>query len=255
MKHPSWRALLLGLCGLLPSWHAAAADLTVSAATSLTHAFRELAPLFEAKNPSHKVQLNFGSSGALVQQIVKGAPVDVFASADQESMDRAQAQGAVEAGERRDFVSNTLVVIVPADSAHVPQVLADLTQPAYQRIAIGLPDSVPVGRYTQGALENAGLWAAIEPKTIRSQNVRQALDYVARGEVDAGFVYSTDAALMPGKVRVAQRVPTHKPILYPIAPVAGSRNAVRAKQFVEFVFSHEAQAVLAKHGFGSPDGR
>ncbi len=253
MKHPPLRPLLLALCGLLLSGRVAAADLTVSAASSLSNALRELAPLFEAKHPGHKVQLNFGSSGALMQQIVKGAPADVFASADQESMDGAQAQGAVEAAERRDFVSNKLVVIVPADSAHAPQALGDLTQPAYKRIAIGLTDSVPVGRYTKGVLKKAGLWAAIEPKTIGAQNVRQALDYVARGEVDAGFVYSTDAALMPGKVKVAQRVPTDKPILYPIAPVTGSGNAVLAKQFVDFVFSPEAQAVLAKYGFGPPD--
>ncbi len=253
MKRPTLRLLLLALCGLLLSGQAAAADLTVSAAASLTNAFRELAPLFEAKYPGHKVQLNFGSSGALMQQIVKGAPVDVFASADQESMDQAQAQGAIEAGRRRDFVSNKLVVIVPADSAHAPQALADLAQPAYERIAIGLTDSVPVGRYTRSVLEKAGLWAAIEPKMIGAQNVRQALDYVARGEVDAGFVYSTDAALMPGKVKLAQRVPTDKPILYPIALVKGSSNSALARQFVDFVFSSEAQAVLAKYGFGPPD--
>lgn len=255
MKHPTSRPFVLALCGLLLSGQVAAADLTVSAAASLTNAFRELAPLFEAMHPGNKVQLNFGSSGALMQQIVKGAPADVFASADQESMNQAQAQGSVKAGERRDFVSNKLVVIVPADSANSPRALGDLTQPAYKRIAIGLTDSVPVGRYAKHALEKAGLWAAIEPKTIGAHNVRQALDYVARGEVDAGFVYSTDAALMPGKLKVAQRVPTDKPILYPIAPVKGSSNAELARQFVDFVFSPEAQAVLAKYGFGPPDAR
>ncbi len=89
-----------------------------------------------------------------------------------------------------------------------PQALADLTQPAYARIAIGLPASVPAGRYAKGALDAAGLWATIEPKVIGAHNVRQALDYVARGEVDAGFVYATDAATMPDKVRVALKVPT-----------------------------------------------
>jgi molybdate transport system substrate-binding protein len=253
MKPPTSRPLLLALCGLLLSGQAAAAELTVSAAASLTNAFRELAPLFEVKHPGHKVLLNSGSSGALMQQIVKGAPADVFASADQESMDQAQAQGAIEPGKRRDFVSNKLVVIVPADSANAPRALGELTQPGYKRIAVGLTDSVPVGRYTKGVLQKAQLWAAIEPRTIGAQNVRQVLDYVARGEVDAGFVYSTDAALMPGKVKVAQRVPTDKPILYPIAPVKGSGNAALALQFVDFVFSPEAQAVLAKYGFGPPD--
>jgi len=182
-----WLVALLGL-------PAHATDLTVSAAASLTNAFRDLAPMFEAANPGTKVLCNFGASGALLQQIDKGAPVDVFASADQETMDQAQSKGLVMAAQRRNVVSNTLVVIVPMAAANIPKVVADLTQAAYQRIAIGLPASVPVGRYTKGVLEAAGHWAAIEPKMVGANNVRQALDYVVRGEADAGFVYATDAA-------------------------------------------------------------
>jgi len=234
------------------SFAAHAADLTVSAAASLTNAFKDLAPLFEAENPGTKVQFNFAASGALLQQIDKGAPVDVFASADQETMDQAQAKGLVQAAQRRNFVSNALVVIVPVTSTNVPAAVSDLTQPAFQRIAIGLPASVPVGRYTKGVLEAAGLWAAIEPRMIGANNVRQALDYVARGEVDAGFVYATDAALMPDKVKVALTVPTATPILYPVAPIAASPNAAMALRFVEFLGAAPAQAVLAKYGFGKP---
>lgn len=237
---------------LLAGTAAFAADLTVSAAASLTNAFRELAPMFEAQNPDTKVQLNFGASGALLQQIAKGAPADVFASADQETMDQAQSQSLVRSGERRNFVANTLVVIVPSDAKNVPGAVADLAQAAYPRVAIGLPASVPVGRYTQGVLQKANLWSAIEPKMIGAQNVRQALDYVARGEVDAGFVYSTDAALMPDKVKVALTVPTETPILYPIAPLVQAPNAAAAQKFVAFVLSPPAQAVLAKYGFGKP---
>jgi molybdate transport system substrate-binding protein len=244
--------LLAALAGLLISWPSFAADLTVSAAASLANAFRELTPLFEARNPDIKVQLNFAASGALLQQIARGAPVDVFASADQETMDRAQAQGLVKAGERRNFVSNALVVIVPAQVARQPQTLADLTQASYRRIAIGLPASVPAGLYARNALESAGLWAAIAPKTIGAQSVRQALDYVARGEVDAGFVYATDAAIMRNKVKVALKVATTQTILYPIAPVAASPNHAIAQEFAAFAASPAAQAVLAKYGFGKP---
>lgn len=243
-------ALVVG--SLLLAAPALAADLTVSAAASLTNAFKELQPLFEAQHPDTKLQLNFGASGALLQQIVKGAPVDVFASADQETMDQAQAQSLVKAAERRNFVSNTLVVVVPSDAKMVPKAVTDLAQPAYARIAIGLPASVPVGRYTQAVLQKAGLWGAVEPRMIGASNVRQALDYVARGEVDAGFVYATDAALMPDKVKLALTVPTETPILYPIAPVAASGNAAAAQKFVAFVLSPPAQAVLAKYGFGRP---
>jgi molybdate transport system substrate-binding protein len=241
-------ALLVALAG---TGCARAAELTVSAAASLTQAFQALAPLFEAANPGHKVLLNFGASNALLQQIAKGAPVDVFASADQETMDQAQAQGLVLAAARRNVVSNSLVVVVPAAGAQAPRLLADLTQATYARIAVGLP-TVPVGRYTRGALEAAGLWATIEPKVIGAQNVRQALDYVARGEVDAGFVYATDAALLPGKVRVAFTVATRAPVLYPAAPVAASSNAALAARFVAFLGSAPAQAVFARHGFGKP---
>ncbi|MCC7455740.1 MAG: molybdate ABC transporter substrate-binding protein [Nitrospira sp.] len=245
------RAIALVLAAALPV-AAAAADLTVSAAASLTNAFREVAPLFEAANPGTRVQLNFGASGALLQQIAKGAPADVFASADQETMDQAQKQGLVQSSQRRDFVSNTLVVIVPVAATRVPKSVADLTDAAYARIAIGLPASVPVGRYTKSVLEAAGLWAAIEPKMIGANNVRQALDYVARAEVDAGFVYATDAALMPDKVKVALTAPTTRPILYPVAPLAAAPNAAMAQRFVEFLATPAAQAVLARYGFGKP---
>ena len=248
----SIRPLVAGLAAALLSGLAGAADLTVSAAASLTNAFKEIAPLFEAQNPDAKVQLNFGASGALLQQIAKGAPADVFASADQETMDQAQTQSLVRAGERRNFVSNTLVVVVPADAKNVPKAVADLGGGTYARIALGLPASVPVGRYTQGVLQKAGLWSAIEPKMIGAQNVRQALDYVARGEVDAGFVYSTDAALMPDKVKVALSGPTETPILDPIAPLVQAPNAAAAQKLVAFVLSPPVQAVLAKYGFAKP---
>jgi molybdate transport system substrate-binding protein len=247
------RALLLlvacTLCG-----RATAAEITVQAAASLTNAFKDVAALFEAATPGAKVNLNFGSSGALLQQIAKGAPADVFASADQETMDHAQAQNLLVPAERRNFVSNTLVVIVPATAAaaSAPRALADLNRPSIARVAIGLPASVPVGRYTKRVLDSAGLWSAIEPKMIGANNVRQALDYVARAEVDAGFVYATDAALMSDKVRVAFTVPTAQPILYPVAVLAGAPQPALARQFTAFLFTAAARQVMARHGFGAP---
>ena len=231
---------------------AQAAELTVSAAASLTNAFKDIGTAFEAQNPGTKVLFNFAASGALLQQIAKGAPVDVFASADQETMDQAQAQQLVKAESRHNFVRNTLVVVVPSDTATLPKTLQDLQSPKVARIAIGTPASVPVGRYTKSVLEKAQLWAQLEPKMIGASSVRQALDYVARSEVDAGFVYSTDAALMPDKVKVAFTVPTETPVLYPIAPITGSPNAADAAKFTAFVLSAPAQAILAKHGFGKP---
>lgn len=245
-------ALLLATCLPWIPGAARAADLTVTAAASLTNAFKEIGAAFEARNPGSKVQLDFGASGALLQQIANGAPVDVFASADQETMDRAQKQGLVDAATRVDFVRNTLVVVVPGDSKLTASALPDLRSDRFKRIAIGQPASVPVGRYTQAVLEHAGLWPAIEPKMIAAQSVRQALDYVARGEVDAGFVYATDAAIMPGKVRVLFTAATQTPILYPIAVSRSAGDRALAQRFVQFVASPAAHAVLARYGFGRP---
>jgi molybdate transport system substrate-binding protein len=229
-----------------------AADLTVSAASSLTNAFREIALGYEQQHPGSKVALNFGASGALLQQLSKGAPVDVFASADQETMAMAQQQGLVKPADRRDFVRNTLVLIVPADSAAPIRRLEDLALPGVKRVAIGLPASVPVGRYARHALDAAKLWIAVEPKAVNTQNVRQSLDYVARGEVDAGFVYATDAALMKGKVKVAFEVPLDLAISYPIARTASSANPAEAGRFVDYVLSPAGQSVLARFGFRQP---
>lgn len=250
----SRRALLIvsALAAIFSMAPAAAADLTVSAAASLTDAFREIGRAFEAQNPGTKVQLNFAASGVLLQQIAKGAPVDVFASADEETMDDAQKQGLVDAATRVDFARNRLVVIVPTDAKVVPAALADLARTDIQRVAIGQPASVPVGRSTKSVLEQANLWSTITPKMIDAQSVRQALDYVARGEVDAGFVYSTDAAIMPDRVRVAFTVPTPQAILYPVAVLKGAADSATAQRFVRFVASPAAQAVLVRFGFAKP---
>jgi molybdate transport system substrate-binding protein len=247
------RSALLGLACLLGAAAApAAAELTVSAAASLGNAFREIGAAFESAHPGTRVLLNVGASGALLQQIARGAPVDVFASADQETMRQAVQQRLVKAGAAADAASNALVLVVPRDARVMPKALADLAAPGVKRVAIGLPASVPAGRFAKAALEKAQLWPAIEAKMIGAQSVRQALDYVGRGEVDAGFVYATDAAALPGKVKVAFVVPTETPVVYPIAPLAAAADAAAAQAFVAYVLSPAGQAVLARHGFGKP---
>ncbi len=231
---------------------AAAAELTVSAASSLSNALRELGPAFEAQNPGTSVVFNFAASDALLAQIDRGAPADVFASADQETMDRADVHKLLSAGSRRNVVSNTLVLVVPGDSTLGLKLLADLQKPDVRRFSVGNPASVPAGRYAKSALEAAKLWAAVEPKAVLAQNVRQALDYVARGEVEAGFVYATDALIMKDKVKVVASVPTDSPITYPIATLASSPHPEAARKFLNFVLSPAAQTVFARHGFGKP---
>ena len=235
---------------------ACAEELVVSAASSLTNAFREMAGAFEKTHRGTTVVLNFAASDVLEQQLVNGAPADVFASADETAMDKAVEAKVVAPKTRRDFATNSLVMIVPIDSnLQVPSLHGTLALPQVKRVAIGDPGSVPVGRYTKAALEHEGSWDAVSAKAVLAGNVRQALDYVARGEVDAGFVYNTDAALMPNKVRVAATVPTQKPVTYPIAVVNNSAHAADASAFTSFVVSPDGQSILAKYGFKPPANR
>lgn len=231
---------------------ACAADLTVSAAASLKEAFQEINAAYEKAHPGTKINLNTAASGVLLQQILQGAPVDVLATADQQTMDKAQEQKAVAADSRRTFVLNDLVIVQPKDSKLRIAKLDDLKQAAVQRIAVGNPDSVPAGRYTKAALEKAQLYTVLTPKIVHTQNVRQALDYVSRGETEAGFVYRTDAVLAKDKVRITATVPLETPVSYAIAAGADSKQAKEARQYIAFVQSAKGQAVLKKYGFSTP---
>ncbi len=229
-----------------------AQELIVSAAASLTNAFQSIGQAFEKTRPGVKVTFNFAASGPLLAQIQQGAPVDVFASADQETMDRAAKANLVAEGTRADFARNTLVLIVPATAPTVPQKLADLNGAAFRKVSTGTPSSVPVGRYTMAAVQEAGLTAMLEPKWIYGESVRQVLNYVARGEVDAGFVYRTDALVEKDKTRIALTVPTATPVSYPIAQIATGKNAALGKDFVAFVRGDAGQRILEGFGFSRP---
>ena len=231
---------------------ASATDITVSAAASLTNAFKEIGAAYEKDHAGDQVRFNFAASDPLVQQIGKGAPVDVFASADQDAMDKAESLKLLAPGTRRNFVSNSLVLIAPANSKLGLKGVADLRQAAVTRVTMGNPASVPVGRYAKQALEQATLWTTVEPKAIFGASVRQSLDYVARGEVDAGFVYATDAIVQKDKVRVIATVPTATPVSYPIAAIAAGPQPAAGRKFVDYVLAPAAQAILARHGFGRP---
>ncbi|BDT67841.1 molybdate-binding protein ModA [Comamonadaceae bacterium OS-1] len=242
---------LFSLFLLLPL-AASAQQITVSTAASLTDAFKEIGPKFEASQPGATVRFNFAASGVLLQQISQGAPVDVFASADQDTMDRAVAQKLVHPESRKSFVTNSLVLVEPGKDGPGLKTLQDLTNPTVRKIAIGKPATVPAGRYTQQTLTSANLWTALEPKLVQADNVRQVLDYVSRGEVEAGFVYRTDAILFGDKVKIVLTPPGHTPVSYPIAVVSDSQQKAVAQKFVSFLFTDSAQQVLAKYGFGKP---
>lgn len=246
-------ALALALACLAPGF-AVAQPLTVSAAASLGDALRELGHDFEAAHARVTVRVNVAASGVLLQQIAQGAPVDVLASADAETVDSGVQRGLLLADGRHDFAANRVVLVVPALPAGSGPVatLADLARPEVQRIAIGKPATVPAGRYARQVLDAARLWPAVQRKVVPADSVRQVLDYVARGEVDAGFVYATDAATLPERVRVVLTAQGHAPVRYPAAVVAASLQPALAREFIAFLRSAPAQAVLARRGFLPP---
>jgi molybdate transport system substrate-binding protein len=222
----------------------------VGAAISLKESFNELGGIYEHRTGT-KVTFTFGSSGELEKQIETGAPVDVFASAAEKEMDELQAKNLIDRASRKDFARNSLVLVVPVDSKLQIQSFTDLVKPGVTKIAIGNPKTVPAGQYTQQLLRNMQIWIRIDSRLILAENVRQVLDYVARGEVDAGIVYATDVQVTQGKVLVASQAAhaDYGPILYPLAVIQDSGNADAAKGFVDLVLSAEGTRILEKHGF------
>lgn len=227
-----------------------AADLTVSAALSLKNAFEELGRLYEFRHAGTRVLLNFGASGDLTRQIAGGAPVDVFASAAPKDMNDLENKGYILAGSRIDFARNSVVLI--ASKNGTIKSFADLTSDRVQRIAAGNPKTVPAGRYAAEVFAYYKIAGPIKDKLIYTDNVRQVLDYAARGEVDAGVVYATDAAIRGTEIRVVAEAPaaSHNPVVYPIAIVKGTGNQAAAKSFIDLVLSKEGGAILKKYGFG-----
>ncbi len=224
--------------------------ITVSGAASLTEAFTKIASQFEKENPGTNVTLNFGGSGNLRMQVEGGAPVDVFASADENQMNILSNKSLIVNSSRKDFAHNSLVLIVPQKSTLTIANIKDLANPKIQRISIGNPDTVPVGEYSLLALNEAGLWSQLKNKAVLAEDVKQVLVYVERGDVDAGFVYITDAkTAQPGTIKIITSVPVSTPINYPIAVVYSSTHKEKAQKFIDFVIGKDGQDILSTHDF------
>ena len=238
-------AALAALSGLA----AADDDLTIFAAASTSNAVTEIAGAWEAAGNGH-VRGVYASSGVLARQIANGAPADLFLSANEKWMDWLARRGLL-AGEPVPLFGNRLVLIQPAGAAvrlGLNDALADSLDGG--RLAIGDPDHVPAGIYARTALQRMGLWAGLEPRLVRMQNVRAALLLVARGEVPAGIVYASDAAISKS-VRVADIVAPGPPIVYP-AGIVRDGKTVEARRFLDYLGTPEARAVLRRHGFDAP---
>jgi molybdate transport system substrate-binding protein len=236
---------------LLPGPAGAAERLVVFAAASTTEALGEALERFEAATGVPTVA-SFAASSTLATQIARGAPADLYVSADADWMDHLAAAGALRADTRRDLLGNRLVLVTAAgsDFACDPSAGCDLAAAlGTGRLAIGDPAHVPAGRYARQALQSLGQWDAVAPKLAPAADVRGALALVARGETPAGIVYATDAALLDD-VRVVAALPadSHAPVVYPVAVVADSTHP-QAERLLGFLAGPEARAIFARHGF------
>ncbi len=225
---------------------AALSTVRVFAAASLTDSLSEIIDLFEASHQGVRVVPQFGASNDLARQILAGAPAHLFVSADERQMDRAMAGGSIEEGSRRDLLSNHLVIVEARASGQLIRSPRDLGRGG--RIALADPQAVPAGVYARQYLEKLGLWDGVRSRVVPTLDVRSALAAVASGNVDAGFVYRTDAILEP-RVRVAFEVPRDEGprIVYPLALVRGANEEARA--LFRFLVSQEATEVFERYGF------
>jgi molybdate transport system substrate-binding protein len=232
---------------------AQAANITVFAAASLTDSLKQIGDDYQ-KETGQGVAFNFEASSLLARQIQEGAPADIFFSADETQMDRLADKGLIDPTTRHDRLGNMLVVVVPADSTLQIQSASDLAQSDVKRIALADPQAVPAGVYAKAWLKKLQLWDSIEPKVVPTENVRAALAAVASGNVEAGVVYKTDAAISK-RVKIAYEVPRADgpDIRYPVAVVKSTQQADAARAFLKYLDSDEAATVFKKFGFAVRD--
>ena len=223
--------------------------LLVSAAASLSEAIGAVADRFEEEQ-GVRILLNVAGSQMLASQIIEGAPVDVFISADVLQMERALAAGRIDAARRVDLLSNQLVIVVPSDRAGTVTSPQDLGNASIERIAIGDPEAVPAGVYARRYLDSQGLWESLEARIVPVSSVRAALRAVEAGTVDAGIVYRTDVRTSAGAVVAFAVPPEDGPaIVYPAAVAADAPNSAGATRFLDHLQSDGARRQFDAAGF------
>jgi len=250
MKNKLLYCLLLVLLVLSFGASAAADEVRISAAASLTDAVKEIVAAYQQENPQTKLLANFASSGALAKQIAAGAPTDIYISANPKWLDQLQQQNLIDEPSKQVLVRNSLVFAGISTSARS---LADL--PDLQRVAICSPKTSPAGRYAEQALQAAGVYRDLQTqqKLILAKDVRQALLYAERGEVDGAFVYRTDA-LLAKQARVLFVVPQqlYPQVVYPAALTIAGERKDSAKAFYSYLFTDSAALIFTKYGFVIP---
>ena len=221
----------------------------VSAAVSLSEVLREVAEAYQQATGTH-VLLNLAGSDTLATQLIAGAPVDLFVSADQAQMDRVAGQHRILPETRVDLLANQLAIVVPVDRVDRVRTIEDLRLPSVRRIAIGDPDAVPAGVYAREHLASIGLWDDVQAKMVPTRSVRAVVAVVEAGHADAGVVYRTDITGAAG-VRMAVAIPVEDgpTIRYPAAVVTGAANEETARHLLRYLQGPEARRVFDQAGF------
>jgi molybdate transport system substrate-binding protein len=224
-------------------------EIIISAAASLTDAMTEAIASYKTAAPPVTVTPVYGSSGSLQQQIEQGAPSDIFFSAAPRQMDALENKGLLVPETRKDMLENKLVLIVPKGKEGVSS-FNDAGTDKIGRIALGETGSVPVGQYAEQVFSRLGIIDAVKAKAVYAKDVRQVLAYVEQGEVDAGVVYATDAAISPAVVTAAAApAGSHDRVIYPAALVTTGLQGGAAKLFLEWLGSVEGAKIFTKYGF------
>jgi len=237
---------------LATAFPARAGEITVFAAASLTNVLTTMQADFEKTHPGDSLKLVFAASGALLSRMEGGESCDVLISADADTINTAIDKHRVVAATRVPFAGNTLVLAVPAGNpAHVTD-LETLSQGGVRRIGVGNPDSVPAGRYAKRALQRKALWFALTSKLVYYPSVRHVLAALKSGDLDAGFVYATDASIAGKAVDVAADIPLSPSIAYIAALATSAKNQQDATAFLNYLVTPEAGAVLSHFGFAAP---
>lgn len=228
-------------------------DLTVSAAASLKDALTEVKALYAAEKPNTKMNINFGGSGALQQQIEQGANVDLFISAATSNMDTLKTKGLLVDSSIKNLLGNKLVLVAPVGSKLATGSFKIVNDASVKKIALGEPTTVPAGKYAEQVFTYLNILDKVKAKAVYGSDVKQVLNWVETGNVDAGVVYLTDAInpVNPSKVTVIATASeaSHKAIVYPAAVIKSSDNYTASRDFVNFLTSAKAKAVFDKYGF------
>jgi molybdate transport system substrate-binding protein len=225
-------------------------ELYVAAAASLTDVMTELQTDYQQRRPEIQIYLNLASSGKLQTQIEQGAPADLFVSAAQKQMDALEKQALIRKATRLDLLENQLVLVMLQDSKLTARGFADLTADSVKKIGIGAPESVPAGQYAKEVLINLKIWDQLREKLVLGINVRSVLTYVETGNVTAGIVYRTDAAIS-NRVKIVAAAPkgSHQPIIYPAAVLTNAKQPRAAAEFLKYLTSDAAKKIFNKYGF------